>query len=65
MNKRHGGPYDRGCADSWYRRPYNPHFFKGATYDSDEVKMADMTAQEIAEYTKGYNENEAADNHKD
>ena len=26
IDTRHGGPYDRGSADSYYRRPRNPHF---------------------------------------
>ena len=34
MNKRHGGPYDRGSADSYYQRGPRPHYFKGDTYNS-------------------------------
>ena len=30
INRRHGGPYDRGSADSYYRRPPRPHYFVGA-----------------------------------
>lgn len=36
---RHGGPYDRGSADYYYGRPFNPHYFKGATYASEEIKI--------------------------
>jgi len=25
-DSRHGGPFDRGSADSWYSRPFNPHY---------------------------------------
>ena len=25
---RHGGPFDRGTADSYYSREFNPHYFK-------------------------------------
>lgn len=53
-DKRHGGPYDRGSADKYYGRPYLPHYFKGATYDSDKVYCDDMTAEEIVAYTAGY-----------
>jgi hypothetical protein len=53
---RHGGPYDRGSADKWYGREFDPHFYRGATYDSELVEMKDMTPEEIVEYTKGYNE---------
>lgn len=64
-DKRHGGPYDRGSADSYYRRGFKPHFYTGATYQSDRVELADMTPVEIVAYTKGYNENEEAGNFKD
>ena len=33
-DKRHGGPFDRGGADSYYGRGRNPHYFVGATYSS-------------------------------
>ena len=59
---RHGGPYDRGTADSWYKRGRNPHFFRGASYDSPKVEEKDMTAFEIEEYNAGYNENESDPN---
>ncbi len=54
--KRHGGAYDRGSADAWYGREYCPHYFKGETYASDKVTLANMTADEIIAYTAGYNE---------
>lgn len=63
-NERHGGPLDRGRADAYYRRPYNPHYFKGNTYMSDKVELADMTAGEIAAYTHGYEEQIASGKHK-
>lgn len=53
-DKRHGGPYDRGSADAYYRRPYNPHYFKGPSYQSDIVEKADMTEEEIAAYSLGF-----------
>jgi hypothetical protein len=62
---RHGGPYDRGSADSYYGRPFNPHYFLGATYSTPEVKLEDMTAEEIVAYTAGYRDNEADGNFKD
>ena len=64
-DKRHGGPYDRGSADSYYRRGYNPHYFTGSTYRSEEVPLEHMTAEEITAYTKGYNDNEESGNFKD
>ena len=26
VDKRHGGPYDRGSADSYYQRGEDPHY---------------------------------------
>ena len=55
---RHGGPEDRGSADSYYRRTFNPHYYKGGTHTSERIDLKDMTAKEITAYTKGYNDNE-------
>lgn len=64
-DQRHGGPFDRGAADSYYHRPFDPHFFKGDTYSSPKVELADMTAEEIVAYTAGYNYNEKFGGKKD
>lgn len=53
---RHGGPYDRGRADAYYDRLFCPHYFKGATYQSEYVTIADMTIDEIEQYEQGFNE---------
>lgn len=55
---RHGSPWVRGSADSYYGRPFNPHYFIGGTYHSPKVELADMTAEEIVAYTAGFNWNE-------
>ena len=65
IDKRHGGPWDRGNADSYYRRGINPHYFKGASYSSQLVEEPDMTDEELAEYLAGYNKNEEMQNFKD
>jgi hypothetical protein len=57
-DSRHGGPFDRGSADSWYSRGIRPHYFLGGTYDSIEVSERDMTAEQIAAYHAGYAYNE-------
>ena len=44
-DERHGGPFDRGGADFWYGRGFNPHYYKGATYTTDRVELADMTPE--------------------
>ena len=64
-DQRHGGPWDRGAADSYYHRDYNPHYFRGDTYNSDRVDLADMTAEEITAYSAGYRYNELIGNKKD
>ncbi len=64
-DNRHGGPYDRGGADSYYRRGYNPHYYTGDSLQSEEVPMALMTPAEITAYTKGYNDNEDLGDFKD
>lgn len=58
-DERHGGPYDRGTADSYYGREYCPHYFVGDTYTTPRIDLAQMTAQEIVAYTAGYRNNEA------
>jgi hypothetical protein len=55
---RHGGPFDRGSADSWYSRGAEPHYYRGGTGMSPIVTEEQMTAQEIADYYAGYNYNE-------
>ena len=63
--ERHGGPYDRGQADSYYGREYSPHYFVGDTYNSPKIELSQMTAQEIVAYTAGYRDNEARGDKKD
>lgn len=65
IDKRHGGPYDRGSADSYYRRRRKPHYFKGGSYQSDEIPERLMSKQQIAEYNLGFDENEAFGNFKE
>lgn len=48
----HGGPYDRGGCDSYYRRPPNPHKRGGFN------RITTLTPEEVAAYWAGYNDNE-------
>jgi hypothetical protein len=57
-NSRHGGPFDRGTADSWYGRPKEPHYFVGATAVTAKVNIKDMTESEVVDYLAGYEWNE-------
>jgi len=51
---RHGGAYDRGSADKYYGRGFNPHYFVGATYNSTMIEEVDMSEEEVEAYTQGY-----------
>lgn len=62
---RHGGPYDRGSADSYYRRSFNPHYYAGGTHTSKLISLEDMTVEDIVAYTAGYRDNEASQNFKE
>jgi hypothetical protein len=64
-DERHGGPYDRGSADSYYNREFDPHYFKRDTHTSEMVTLGEMTAEEITAYTAGYNWNEKFGDKKD
>jgi len=63
-NRRHGGPFDRGAADSYYGRGLRPHYFKGATYLSDEV-IPQQGSVEYNDYIAGYDWNEERGDKKD
>ena len=65
IDTRHGGPYDRGTADSYYGRDYNPHYYVGDTGSSERITLKNMTADEIVAYTAGYEDNEAEGNKKE
>ena len=55
-DKRHGGPFDRGSADSNYRRPFTPHYYLGATGSSERIEiLEDM--EEYEAYAAGFYEN--------
>jgi len=64
-DQRHGGPYDRGTADSYYGREYWPHYFVRDTHKSPRIDIDQMTDAEIAAYTAGYRNNEATGDKKE
>ena len=65
FDKRHGGPFDRGTADSYYRRGYIPHYYVGGTSISPRVEVSEMTLEEVAAYEAGYWWNEQFGDKKD
>ena len=62
---RHGGPFDRGAADSWYGRNIDPHYYVGDTHFSGRIELIQMGKQEIEAYLAGYNWNEQFGGKKD
>lgn len=65
VNKNHGSPFDRGGADSYYGRQYDPHWWPEGTLKGEKVHMKDMTKKQILEYSKGWDANETAGIFKD
>ena len=65
IDTRHGGPYDRGMADSYYRRRPNPHYYQGDTGSSPRVPLARMAPDEIVAYNAGYEDNEDMGDYKE
>jgi hypothetical protein len=57
-NARHGGPFDRGSADSWYSREREPHYYVGDTGMSTRLEEVDMSPKEVVDYNAGYDHNE-------
>ena len=64
-NMRHGGPFDRGSADSYYRRGINPHYYIGATGSTPRIEEDDMTSAQVAEYIAGHRYNTIQGDFKD
>ena len=64
-DNRHGGPFDRGAADSYYGRFYDPHFYSGATYQSDRINKKDMSEDELEAYHAGFDWNEQSGDKKE
>lgn len=65
FDKRHGGPWDRGSADSYYNRRFSPHYFVGNSYSTEKVTWEKMTEEEIKAYKAGWDHNEEFGDKKD
>jgi hypothetical protein len=57
-DQRHGGPFDRGSADSYYGRVREPHFYVQGTSTSPRINEGEMTSAEVQAYLAGYQWNE-------
>jgi hypothetical protein len=56
QNRKHGSPYDRGGADAYYGRRFDPHYYPSGTYFGKRITKEEMTEEEIREYAKGFGE---------
>lgn len=65
FDTRHGGPFDRGSADSYYGREAVPHYYEGKTSFTPRVESQDMTLAEVRAYFAGYDYNEEFGHKKD
>jgi hypothetical protein len=54
--QKHGNPFDRGSADSYYGRGRNPHKYPNGT--GNEPRVETLTAEEVEAYHAGYDYNE-------
>ena len=54
----HGSPQDRGSADRYYHRPFDPHWWPQGTGKGTRIEMVDMDSEQIVEYTYGFNHEE-------
>ncbi len=63
-DKRHGGPFDRGSADSYYHRGIRPHYYKGDTGTSEMIEPTPGSS-EYKDYIAGYEFNEQCGDKKD
>lgn len=59
VDRSYGSPYNRGSVDSRYSRAPDPHYYPNGTYNPPRIGKEQMTPEQIAEYWKGFAENEA------
>jgi hypothetical protein len=64
-NERHGGAYDRGSADAYYGRAFQPHMYAGGTRTSQLIPQHRMRKDEIEAYRAGYEQQMESGIHKD
>lgn len=55
---KHGSPQDRGSADRYYGRRFDPHWWPNGTGKGIRVEMEDMTPEQIDEYEYGFDNEE-------
>jgi len=63
-SKRHGGPWDRGSSDSYYRRWFEPHYYEQGTGTSKRVPITDKDSEDYKAYEAGWRYNEMCGDYK-
>lgn len=56
MSNINGSPRDRGSADRYYGRLFEPHYYPNGTYKGHRVTEKDMSPEQVSEYTLGWEE---------
>tara|TARA_X000001388_G_C2220179_1_gene118909 strand:+ start:598 stop:789 length:192 start_codon:yes stop_codon:yes gene_type:complete len=51
----HGSPKDRGSADRYYGRPFEPHWYPQGTYNGRKIEEDEMNSDQVEEYKEGWN----------
>jgi hypothetical protein len=64
-DNKHGSPFDRGSADSYYGRIRDPHYYPNGTGNEPRVLAVIMTKEQIEAYHAGYDWNEQYGDKKD
>ena len=59
-SEENGSPYDRGGADSYYHRGFDPHWWPLGTGPGTRENQQEMTEYELAAYHAGFTDNEKA-----
>lgn len=54
QERGYGSPYDRGSADAYYGRAFNPHWYPQG--NGERTKAEDMTPEQVEDYRLGYTE---------
>lgn len=62
---RHGGAYDRGGADAYYGRAFDPHYYVGSSEKSLRIKIDDPDSEDWKAYAAGFRDTVEAGDFKD
>ena len=65
FDQRHGGAYDRGGADAYYGRAFQPHYFTGRTNMSLRIELTEADGEDYEAYAAGYRDAVEAGHFKD